>query len=324
MTGMASRVLVIEDETMLRNSVVLGLSKMTGVEAFGAGTLDEALLLIDDPPPDLILSDLDLPDRSGVELIGELASRGLKVPIVFVSAYVRAFAAQIPKHADVRILEKPVPLEELREVVKGRLSVPPARGTESAPFGVIEYLQLSCMGRHSVVIDVETMSGETGRLVVSRGNLWSASDSEGEGEAAFARLAFLEEADVNCRTLEEDAGDRSIQTPMEALLLEAARLHDEGKSFEGSRPGPNSEAEVSSFDPTQGPDEEPLSPSSSPQVAPTEVDFAHHLDEGLEALLSRDYERAFIAFTEANRIKPDDMSVLANLERLEELRSRGQ
>lgn len=324
---MTSRVLVIEDETMLRNSVVRGLSKMPGVEAIGAGTLNEALVLIDKTPPDLILSDLDLPGRSGVELIGELGGRGLKTPVVFVSAYVRAFAAQIPKHADVQVLEKPVPLDELRRVVERRLSVPAPKASESAPFGVIEYLQLSCMGRHSVVVEVETMEGTGGRIVVCGGELWSANDALGEGEAAFARLAFLEDADVSCRTLDEDAGERSIETPMEALLLEAARLKDEGKSMGEATPEPSADPnpEIASFETEQGagPAGESPPPAMSPEEA-AEAEFTERLDEGLDALLGRDYERAFAAFSEADRIKPGDVSVLANLERLEELRSRNQ
>src|SRR5690606_31862269 len=107
-----SRVLVVEDEETLRNAMVRGLAKLSGVEALGAGSIAEALTVVDGGAPDVVVSDLDLPDRPGLELIGELGRRGIRCPITFVSAYVRAFSAQIPRHAGVRVLEKPVPLEK--------------------------------------------------------------------------------------------------------------------------------------------------------------------------------------------------------------------
>ncbi|MBK8412533.1 MAG: response regulator [Sandaracinaceae bacterium] len=143
------RVLVIEDEVVLRTSVVRGLNRVTGLHVVGAGTLGDALAAIDEETPDLILSDLDLPDRSGVELIGELGRRGLSVPVVFVSAFVRAFSPQIPRHVDVHVLEKPVPLEQLRQVVRERLKI----NAGATPFGPADYVQLACMGRHSVHIE---------------------------------------------------------------------------------------------------------------------------------------------------------------------------
>jgi len=124
-------VLVVEDEDTLRTSVVRGLAKLPGVEAIGAASVAEAIAVLERTPPDVVISDLDLPDRPGLELIGELGSRGLKCPVTFVSAYTRAFAAQIPRHAHVRVLEKPVPLDRLRDLVltdleKGRTAPPPA------------------------------------------------------------------------------------------------------------------------------------------------------------------------------------------------------
>jgi DNA-binding NarL/FixJ family response regulator len=70
--ALASRVLIIEDEAMLRSSMARSLSRVTNVEVLTASTLGEGLAVIDMTPPALILSDIDLPDRSGLELIGEL------------------------------------------------------------------------------------------------------------------------------------------------------------------------------------------------------------------------------------------------------------
>ena len=147
-----SRVLIIEDEAVLRSSMARGLGKLPGLEVFEAGSMDEAARLLDKARPDLVLSDIDLPDRSGIEIFGELGKRSIQAPVVLVSAYLKAYGPQIPRHANVEVHEKPIGLDELRKIVLRRLEhvVPPA---DASPFTSVDVLQLACMGRHSVVIE---------------------------------------------------------------------------------------------------------------------------------------------------------------------------
>jgi len=49
-----------------------------------------------------------------------------------------------------------------------------------APFSVVDYVQLACLGRHSVHIDMEFVKA-AGKVIVWQGELWSASDEQGEG-----------------------------------------------------------------------------------------------------------------------------------------------
>lgn len=112
-----ARVLIIEDETVLRASVARGIAKLN-VDVFEAGTLNDALRIVDTTPPDVVISDIDMPERSGLELLGELGRRNLNVPVIFVSGYLNAYRSQIPHHASVEVLEKPVPIDELRQVVR--------------------------------------------------------------------------------------------------------------------------------------------------------------------------------------------------------------
>ncbi len=66
-------VLVVEDDAKARAQRVKKLEKR-GCRAEGASSLDEALALLDDAPPDLVLTDINLagidgsPNRDGVEL----------------------------------------------------------------------------------------------------------------------------------------------------------------------------------------------------------------------------------------------------------------
>jgi CheY-like chemotaxis protein len=288
-------VLIVEDEPTLRGSMARGLSRLPGVEIVEAGTLGAALKLIDATPPRLVLSDIDLPDRSGIEILGELGKRGLRVPVVFISAYLKAYGPQIPPHADVDVRDKPVSLEELRKLVLERLGQ--QRGeTEAAPFTAADYLQLACLGQRSVVIEVGTEGGRgSGRILVRGGEVWSAEDADGSGEAAFRRLVLVPGA-VRCQTLKGEAGERNVHGGWEALLLDAAREEDEQR-----RTGREPEREA-----------EP--PADAAQVA-----FDVAWERGVAALLAKDYAQALNAFMEARRLRPGDGRVIANLERLRQM-----
>ncbi|MBM4776528.1 MAG: response regulator [Archangiaceae bacterium] len=329
----ASRVLIIEDEAMLRSSMARSLSRVTNVDVLTASTLGEGLAVIDMTPPALILSDIDLPDRSGLELIGELGRRHLRIPIVYISAYLTAYRAQIPRHANVEVLEKPVGIEELREVVRRHLA---ANSSPSGitPFGVADYLQLAGMGRHSVVIDVRGR----GNIVVKEGVLWSARDEQGEGEEAFYRLALLH-TDVTCQALQEDPGPRTMKGGAEELLLEAARRSDEAAESKGTPPTADPFAGFTELELEEGAatpsvaaappaPKQPVTPVPAPSPSPHEArptpipgheEFDSLWDQGVEALLHRQYDEALLAFDRCNQLRPDDRRVLANLSRLQTL-----
>jgi len=133
-----SLVLLVEDEPALRASMARGIGKIAGVEVRETGAVAEAMAVIDLAPPDLVVSGIDLPDGSGLTLVAELQSRGLDVPILFVSAHPISNRARIPPHARVEVIERLVPLEELRARVLALLvgpvrTSPPSRPPTTTP-----------------------------------------------------------------------------------------------------------------------------------------------------------------------------------------------
>ena len=298
------RVLVVEDEPMLLKSVVTGLSRLPGLEVVGASTVAAAVAELQIRAPAILISDIDLPDRSGLELLGELGARGLKPKVIFMSAYVKAYRAQIPPHAGVEVLEKPVTLEQLRGVVTQWLSQP----TASSPFGVADYLQLASLGHHSVVLDV---GGEcAGQIVVVQGDAWSAVDALGQGMDAFRRLAMAQGALVTCQTLVTEPGARTLSGSCESLLLECARLADEANVTGGF-------TELS-LEENLVPPSPPHAPPPPPPTIPKQ-DFDTLFEAGVEASLQKQYGLALESFRVAARLKPDDTKVKVNIARLEKL-----
>ena len=210
----------------------------------------------------------------------------------------------------MEIYEKPVPLERLRSIVEKALE---PRVQQMAPFGVPDYVQLAAMGRHSVVVEVRGAKVK-GHIVIDNGEAFCAVDNLGKGMDAFRRLAFLKSASINCRALARgERYERNIEGSCESILLEAARVEDE----EGASLDDELDWEMPA--PQAAPAKEARSSVRPAPGAREKRRFDELYDEGIEALLKKDYHRAFGAFRAAGELVPDDPRVRANLVRLREM-----
>jgi CheY-like chemotaxis protein len=357
--AISSAILLVEDEPVLRTSMARGLGKLANVEVLVAGTYAEAVALLDSHPPSLIISDIDLPGGSGLGLVSEVQRRAKRIPIIFVTAYLRTYRPQIPDHPDVQVLEKPVPLEDLRRMVTDVLG--PSAATRPAPFTVADYVQLACLGRHSVRIDVESPTGAA-YVIVHEGEVWTAVDSAGSGPEAFARLAFATHDATTCSSLPGEPGERTISSRWESLALQSAcafeeaerqRMHESPNTPSlsrlpalGSSPPPlKPPSSVAAGSVTTGasvcrtnisrPNAPPArhrapAPRSSQGARPSgnqdtiassraPASFEEMWSDGVEALLAREFTRAVRSFLAADRLRPNEPRVVANLQRLHDM-----
>ncbi|MHC4860609.1 MAG: DUF4388 domain-containing protein, partial [Planctomycetota bacterium] len=190
-------------------------------------------------PPALVISEVAVPRMDGFTLLLRLrkAEETGHVPFLFVSE-------RSDRSASVRglelgaddYLEKPVDLELLTAKVKGLVRKAQARRpAEEAPRGVsgnlaemplVELLQvLSATGR-TVLIRIESSGQPGGELSLDQGRVVHAHAGEEEGVPAFNVLLLREEGRFTVESAEPPA-DHTIDAPLESLLLEAYRLHDE-------------------------------------------------------------------------------------------------
>jgi len=111
------RVLVVDDERGVQESLRLLLKDEHDVTA--AGSVDEALRILDQGGIDGILLDLVMPGRSGLDLLRELAERGGGPPVIVVSA-TRAIppAIEAMKLGAADFVTKPFEVEALRIKVR--------------------------------------------------------------------------------------------------------------------------------------------------------------------------------------------------------------
>jgi len=83
MSKTRTRVLVVDDEPQIRRLLKTSLGAH-GYEVEEAADAATALRMVADRPPDVILLDLGLPDRDGIDVIGELRGWS-EVPIIVLS-----------------------------------------------------------------------------------------------------------------------------------------------------------------------------------------------------------------------------------------------
>src|SRR6185295_17754884 len=219
------RVLVLEDELALRSSLCRLLRQNQELAVSETGSLRDAVRLLDEQP-NLIVSDLDLPDGSGLDLLQALAFRGLRVPVIFITAYLSRFQAQLPASSNIDVLEKPFGQEDFARLIRRRLARHASAPPRSA-FSVADYLQLAGLARRDVCLTISAPHGARGKIIVQDGQTAWAEDQGGEGLEAFRRLAFLPEAEVSCRPSDARVTTPNVQGSLEQLLLDAARQLDE-------------------------------------------------------------------------------------------------
>ena len=87
MSQIQARVLVVEDEPAQREILTYNLEK-EGFAVRSAGNGEEALLMIAEAPPDLVILDWMMPRVSGIEVCRQLKSRNdtRHIPIIMLSA----------------------------------------------------------------------------------------------------------------------------------------------------------------------------------------------------------------------------------------------
>lgn len=259
-----SQVLVLEDERTLRQAICRDLSrKLAGLDVTGAGALKEAVELLGGRAPAVVVADLLLPDGTGLELLPELALRGLNVPVIFITGHYERFAQELPRSANIDVLQKPFDNDRLCELVQLRIDRQKTQPPPASAFTVADYLQLAAMARRSVALTISDAAGRRGRIVMQTGEVCWAGDEHGAGVDAFRRLAMLASAEVSVHPCAGLDTAPNLSGGLDGLLLDAARAADEAQ-----RDGSSTRNEVSGSSPPRGKALPPPPPSAALSAQP--------------------------------------------------------
>lgn len=81
-----ARILIVEDDPKLAGSLLASLEDR-GYETTLAKTAEDAFFLIHSTDPDLVLLDLTLPQRGGLEILRQIRTEGLDVRVIILTSH---------------------------------------------------------------------------------------------------------------------------------------------------------------------------------------------------------------------------------------------
>jgi two-component system response regulator DesR len=132
---MPTTILIAEDQGMMRSALASLLDledDMSVVAAVGSG--DEVLAAVREAGPDVVLLDIELPGRSGLDLIGDVLRAAPRCAVVVVTTFGRPGYLKRALESGARgFLVKDDPVDELaasiRRVLAGEIVVNPLLAT---------------------------------------------------------------------------------------------------------------------------------------------------------------------------------------------------
>jgi two-component system, NtrC family, nitrogen regulation response regulator GlnG len=146
------RILVVDDDEAIR-TVVSEALRRDGHSVAAAASVAEQRMLFESFAPDLLITDVILPDGNGLDLVPEWLARHPDMPVIIFSAQnTLSTAVRATEQGAFEYLPKPFDLDELCRAVRDGLKRRAAAG--SAPVAADDNGSLPLIGRSPVMQDV--------------------------------------------------------------------------------------------------------------------------------------------------------------------------
>lgn len=233
-----SRILLVDDEQQFATAISAFLHSKNH-DVVTAGTAEEALELIFNNEFDLLITDINMPDMDGIELIRKVRTKKANQKIVIITGFPSHESQEEAfKMGVINYLVKPFALDRFLEVVTKAL-----RGNGRNGKGLHGPVELTCED----LIQMHALSGrsllleiinedDTGRIYFKNGKVIHAETAAHKGDEAFYEILSWETGIFKTESLETEV-EATINQSVEGLLLEAARLKDETNNQKGMTEG---------------------------------------------------------------------------------------
>ena len=199
--GSSTTILVVDDQEPIRTLLFRALTR-TGHSVLAADDGQMALSLLDRERIDLVLSDVDMPNLSGIELLRELRERGRSVPVVIITGQPTVEAAvECMKGGAFDYITKPFALDRLYAIVNAALKGMPRSSNVGAttqfsgdfPSFLVDYDIIDTLGEGSmgiVYLGRKKINGRYRRCAIK---LYKLGDQNSQ-ESERMQKRFLQEA----------------------------------------------------------------------------------------------------------------------------------
>lgn len=239
-------ILVVDDEESIRYTFKMFLQREGYGQITTAANLEEALILINEHPFDLIISDIVLEDATGTELLRHIQNTGIQCPVVMITGFPNLkTASDSVRLGAFDYISKPVNKETLLRFVRQALQhwdlEQEQKSLRSENERYRRYLQVIFSSVSDGIITVDS------ELKVVQYNeaascLLEGADRSGpiylenlQGEVAEACLHDARSVIKNRQTVSEHHVECSLHGKDKRMVsLTAAPLRDENEEFDGA------------------------------------------------------------------------------------------
>jgi CheY-like chemotaxis protein len=129
------RILVVDDECSIRELIAEALGD-AGYAVETAASAMEAMEKLHNRHHDLLLTDYNMPRKTGLDLISQIRSEDIDIPVVLMTGRTAELLAEHPQLQVSVVLPKPFMIEELLGVVANLLGPTKSTLTSVAPPGL--------------------------------------------------------------------------------------------------------------------------------------------------------------------------------------------
>ena len=188
------RILVVDDEAHLRELLEITLIKM-GLDVDSAENISQARSYLAKKTYSLVLTDMRLPDGSGMELVAEVNALYKSTPIAVITAFGSADNAVVALKAGAfDYVSKPVALDQLRKLVRSALDLSEVAQKGSQAAEVAQTIPDSFLIGRSA--GMQMVREQIGRLARSMAPVIITGES-GSGKELAAREIHVRSARAN-------------------------------------------------------------------------------------------------------------------------------
>ena len=238
------RILVVDDEYLIRWSLQQDLAK-EGYEVLVAESGEEALRVVRETPPDMVLLDIQLPGMDGVKTLGEIKKLYPEIVVIMITAYAMVDTAVAAMKLGAHdYINKPYNLEGVKLSIRKGLETNRLKGEvqrlreqQHGRFGVNTIIAESPSMRQVLEI-VKRVAASNATTVLLLGESGTGKDLVAKAihySSARAEKPFMA---VNCASLPEHlleselfGHERGAYTDAKGMKKGLFELADEGTLF---------------------------------------------------------------------------------------------
>jgi CheY-like chemotaxis protein/predicted regulator of Ras-like GTPase activity (Roadblock/LC7/MglB family) len=223
------RVLVVDDEDDLTWSISKHLAKDKGkYELICVNSGKKALEVLSQLPVKLVISDIRMPEISGLELLSRIRESYPTTKVIIMTAY---GSSEVHEEANARgcfkYIEKPFEITDLRQLILEAIEEKKGFMGTISDFQLSDLIQMNCLGRMTTALHI---NGEDyqGSIYIEDGNIVHADCGDRDGEDAVFEMLAWEGGNFSTERGKR-APKETIIKGWQSLLLEGMRRVDESK-----------------------------------------------------------------------------------------------